>query len=115
MCVLFVMHIRRQDSWVVVPLHSLHKAQQQQQQQQDGSTPAATTSNGNATSSSRPVSGSSSSSKPVGTSSSRMPKRISDAMVPPLCIEGTRLTLVKVPNQPDAVEFSIRTPVTPPR
>eukprot|EP00775_Hariotina_reticulata_P011921 gene11921-12065_t len=28
---------------------------------------------------------------------------------------GTRLTLVKVPNQPDAVEFSIRTPVTPPR
>ena len=30
-------------------------------------------------------------------------------------LEGTRLTLVKVPNQPDAVEFSIRTPVTPPR
>ncbi|CAD7704338.1 unnamed protein product [Ostreobium quekettii] len=30
-------------------------------------------------------------------------------------IEGTRLTLVKVPNQPDAYEFSIRTPVRPPR
>lgn len=30
-------------------------------------------------------------------------------------MEGTRLTLVKVPNQPDAYEFSIRTPVTPPR
>lgn len=30
-------------------------------------------------------------------------------------LEGTRLTLVRVPGQPDAVEFSIRTPVTPPR
>jgi hypothetical protein len=30
-------------------------------------------------------------------------------------LEGTRLTLVKVPNQPAAHEFSIRTPVTPPR
>ena len=30
-------------------------------------------------------------------------------------MEGTRLTLVRVPNQPDAYEFSIRTPVTPPR
>ena len=30
-------------------------------------------------------------------------------------MEGTRLTIVKVPNQPDAYEFSIRTPVTPPR
>ncbi|MEW5314536.1 MAG: hypothetical protein WDW38_006026 [Sanguina aurantia] len=28
-------------------------------------------------------------------------------------MEGTRLTLVKVPNQADAYEFSIRTPVTP--
>ncbi|CAD7702294.1 unnamed protein product, partial [Ostreobium quekettii] len=30
-------------------------------------------------------------------------------------IEGTRLTLVKVHDQPDAYEFSIRTPVRPPR
>lgn len=30
-------------------------------------------------------------------------------------MEGTRLTMVKVPTQPDAYEFSIRTPVTPPR
>ncbi|KAG2493602.1 hypothetical protein HYH03_008119 [Edaphochlamys debaryana] len=30
-------------------------------------------------------------------------------------MEGTRLTLVRVPKQPDAYEFSIRTPVTPPR
>lgn len=30
-------------------------------------------------------------------------------------MEGTRLTLVKVANQPDAFEFSIRTPVTPSR
>lgn len=30
-------------------------------------------------------------------------------------MEGTRLTLVSVPNQPNGVEFSIRTPVTPPR
>jgi hypothetical protein len=30
-------------------------------------------------------------------------------------MEGTRLTIVKVPSQPDAYEFSIRTPVTPPR
>ena len=30
-------------------------------------------------------------------------------------MEGTRLTIVKVPHQPDAYEFSIRTPVTPPR
>jgi len=30
-------------------------------------------------------------------------------------LEGTRLTLVRVPGQPDAAEFSIRTPVTPPR
>jgi hypothetical protein len=30
-------------------------------------------------------------------------------------MEGTRLTLVRVPYQPDAYEFSIRTPVTPPR
>ena len=30
-------------------------------------------------------------------------------------LEGTRLTLVRVPGQPEAVEFSIRTPVTPPR
>ncbi|WIA39656.1 hypothetical protein OEZ86_005727 [Tetradesmus obliquus] len=101
-----------QDSWVVVPLHSLHKAQQQQQQ---GSSPAAAASNGN-TSSSRPgTSGSSRPGSSSGSSSRAAPKRISDAMVPPLCIEGTRLTLVKVPNQPDAVEFSIRTPVTPPR
>ncbi|WIA19383.1 hypothetical protein OEZ85_004006 [Tetradesmus obliquus] len=102
-----------QDSWVVVPLHSLHKAQQQQQQQ--GSSPAAAANNGN-TSSSRPgTSGSSRPGSSSGSSSTAAPKRISDAMVPPLCIEGTRLTLVKVPNQPDAVEFSIRTPVTPPR
>uniref|UniRef100_A0A383VVQ9 Uncharacterized protein n=1 Tax=Tetradesmus obliquus TaxID=3088 RepID=A0A383VVQ9_TETOB len=101
-----------QDSWVVVPLHSLHKAQQQQQQ---GSSAAAAASNGN-TSSSRPgTSGSSRPGSSSGSSSRAAPKRISDAMVPPLCIEGTRLTLVKVPNQPDAVEFSIRTPVTPPR
>jgi hypothetical protein len=30
-------------------------------------------------------------------------------------LEGTRLTMVKVPQQPDAYEFSIRTPVTPSR
>lgn len=30
-------------------------------------------------------------------------------------MEGTRLTIVKVPHQADAYEFSIRTPVTPPR
>ena len=30
-------------------------------------------------------------------------------------MEGTRLTIVRVPTQPDAYEFSIRTPVTPPR
>ena len=31
-------------------------------------------------------------------------------------MEGTRLTLVHLPNQPgDSYEFSIRTPVTPPR
>lgn len=30
-------------------------------------------------------------------------------------MEGTRLTLVRVPGQPDAYEHSIRTPVTPPR
>ncbi|GMH35900.1 hypothetical protein BSKO_03768 [Bryopsis sp. KO-2023] len=30
-------------------------------------------------------------------------------------MEGTRLTLVNVPNQPDGYEFSIRTPVTPAR
>ena len=34
---------------------------------------------------------------------------------PGATMEGTRLTLVRVPNQPDAYEFSIRTPVTPPR
>lgn len=34
---------------------------------------------------------------------------------PEAILEGTRLTLVKVPNQPDAYEFSIRTPVTPSR
>lgn len=30
-------------------------------------------------------------------------------------MEGTRLTIVQVPSEPDAYEFSIRTPVTPPR
>ena len=30
-------------------------------------------------------------------------------------MEGTRLTLVKVPDQRDGFEFSIRTPVTPAR
>lgn len=30
-------------------------------------------------------------------------------------LEGTRLTLVQIKGQPDAFEFSIRTPVTPPR
>ena len=30
-------------------------------------------------------------------------------------MEGTRLTIVRVPKQPEAYEFSIRTPVTPPR
>jgi hypothetical protein len=34
---------------------------------------------------------------------------------PGATMEGTRLTLVRVPNQPDGYEFSIRTPVTPPR
>jgi len=36
-----------------------------------------------------------------------------DAPLVPL--EGTRLTLVRAPGQPDGFEFSIRTPVTPPR
>lgn len=40
---------------------------------------------------------------------------IHSTMRPGHMMEGTRLTLVKVPNQPDAYEFSIRTPVTPPR
>lgn len=30
-------------------------------------------------------------------------------------LEGTRLTLTKMMDQPDAYELSIRTPVTPPR
>ena len=30
-------------------------------------------------------------------------------------MEGTRLTIVKFPKQPNAYEFSIRTPVTPSR
>ena len=30
-------------------------------------------------------------------------------------MEGTRLTIVKFPKQPNAFEFSIRTPVTPNR
>ncbi|GAX83792.1 hypothetical protein CEUSTIGMA_g11217.t1 [Chlamydomonas eustigma] len=49
----------RDDSWVVVPIHSIHR--------------------------------------------------------PGKTMEGTRLTLVKTRNQPDSYEFSIRTPVTPPR
>ncbi|KAG1678968.1 hypothetical protein FOA52_013031 [Chlamydomonas sp. UWO 241] len=40
---------------------------------------------------------------------------INSVLRPGAMMEGTRLTLVKVPNQPDAFEFSIRTPVTPPR
>jgi tetratricopeptide (TPR) repeat protein len=40
---------------------------------------------------------------------------IKSVLRPGMTMEGTRLTLVKVPNQPDAFEFSIRTPVTPPR
>ncbi|KAK9791186.1 hypothetical protein WJX73_002593 [Symbiochloris irregularis] len=32
-----------------------------------------------------------------------------------LTLEGTRLTLVQIKGQPDAYDFSIRTPVTPPR
>ena len=30
-------------------------------------------------------------------------------------MEGTRLTIVRFPKQPNAYEFSIRTPVTPSR
>jgi hypothetical protein len=33
---------------------------------------------------------------------------VQPVVVPDGCLEGTRLTLVNVPNQPDAVEFSIR-------
>lgn len=40
---------------------------------------------------------------------------IHSASRPSHLLQGTRLTLVRVPNQPDAYEFSIRTPVTPPR
>lgn len=40
---------------------------------------------------------------------------IASLVHPNTTIEGTRLTLVEVHNQPDAYEFSIRTPVTPPR
>jgi len=40
---------------------------------------------------------------------------IASVSTPGHTMEGTRLTLVKVPNQPDGFEFSIRTPVTPPR
>jgi hypothetical protein len=81
---------RREDSWVVVPLHSILKQQQQEQneqpqeqQQQQHSKPEAT-SNSKASKSATKAAG--------GTSY----KRVTDAMVPPGCLEGTRLTLVKV-------------------
>ena len=40
---------------------------------------------------------------------------LESAATPGATLEGTRLTLVRVPGQPEGVEFSIRTPVTPPR
>ncbi|BDA45969.1 probable UDP-N-acetylglucosamine-peptide N-acetylglucosam at N-terminal half [Coccomyxa sp. Obi] len=40
---------------------------------------------------------------------------IASAARPGHTMEGTRLTLVKLRNQPDAYEFSIKTPVTPSR
>jgi len=40
---------------------------------------------------------------------------IASVAEPSRTLEGTRLTLVAMPNQPDGYEFSIRTPVTPPR
>ncbi|KAF8058901.1 SRFR1 [Scenedesmus sp. PABB004] len=102
-----------QDSWVVVPLHSLLKAQQAAEGGAAGADCSSSGGDGGGKGSGHaPAAGGAGASPRRGASP---PKRISDAMVPPGCIEGTRLTLVKVPNQPDAVEFSIRTPVTPPR
>jgi hypothetical protein len=49
---------------------------------------------------------SSSNSKSSGVKAGR--SRVQPVVVPDGCLEGTRLTLVSVPNQPDAVEFSIR-------
>ncbi|KAG1663031.1 hypothetical protein FOA52_005723 [Chlamydomonas sp. UWO 241] len=40
---------------------------------------------------------------------------IKSVAVPGRTMEGTRLVLVKNPSQPNGYEFSIRTPVTPPR
>eukprot|EP00951_Prasinocladus_malaysianus_P042820 scaffold525755_cov33-Prasinocladus_malaysianus.AAC.1 len=40
---------------------------------------------------------------------------ISSTRDPSAMLEGTRLTLVRMQQQPDGYEFSIRTPVTPPR
>lgn len=102
----------RQDSWVVVPLHSILKHQQQKD------TPAA---NGSSSSSTddKPSKGSSNSGggKAASSSSGRSGsgggragkgRGVQPVVVPDGCLEGTRLTLVNVSNQPDAVEFSIR-------
>ena len=103
----------RQDSWVVVPLHSILKHQQKDNPTASTSSSTAngnskgTNSNSSSRSSSPAKAGGKSSSSNGGKAGGRG-RGVQPVVVPDGCLEGTRLTLVNVPNQPDAVEFSIR-------
>lgn len=89
---------------MVVPLYSIHKHLQKEAATANG-TSTSSTANGNTKSSS-----SNKGSSAKGSSSGRggRGRGVLPVVVPDGCVEGTRLTLVNVPNQPDAVEFSIR-------
>lgn len=93
---------------MVVPLHSILKHQKGKDATPNG------TSKANSSSSSSTANGKGKSSRSTKSSSSskasgrRGHPGVQPVVVPEGCLEGTRLTLVNVPNQPDAVEFSIR-------
>jgi hypothetical protein len=96
----------RQDSWVVVPLYSIHKHQQKEAAAANGTSTSSTVND--TAKGSNSSSGGSKGSSAKGSGRGGKGPGVQPVVVPDGCVEGTRLTLVNVPNQPDAVEFSIR-------
>lgn len=97
---------------MVVPLHSIFKHQQKDNPTTSSSSNATAngTSKGTNSSSrsSSPAKAGGKSSSSNGVKAGGRGRGVQPVVVRDGCLEGTRLTLVNVPNQPDAVEFSIR-------
>lgn len=94
---------------MVVPLHSILKHQQKKDKPAaNGSSSSSTDGKPSKSSSGGGGKAASSSSKSGSGGRAGKGRGVQPVVVPDGCLEGTRLTLVNVPNQPDAVEFSIR-------